>query len=81
MVSEARLLCKPIVVTRFSTVKDILLEGVNSSVSEMNAKSLADKIEELMHNKELRESYIEYHKNHVVDNSAEVQKLYSFFDQ
>lgn len=81
VVSEARLLCKPIVVTRFSTVKDILIEGVNASVCEMNAESLADKIDELMQNETLRDSYIEYHKNHIVDNSGEVQKLYSIFEQ
>ena len=81
VVSEARLLCKPIVVTRFSTVKDILIEGANASVCEMNAESLADKIDELIQNDSLREKYIEYHKNHIVDNSGEVQKLYSIFEQ
>ena len=80
VVSEARLLCKPIVVTRFSTVKDILIEGINASVCEMNADSLADKIEELMHDKVLRERYIEYHKSHMIDNSGEVDKLYSMFE-
>lgn len=80
VVSEARLLCKPIVVTRFSTVNDILIEGVNASVCEMNADSLADKIEELIQNKELRDRYAAYHRSHMVDNSNEVDKLYSIFE-
>jgi glycosyltransferase involved in cell wall biosynthesis len=80
VVSEARLLCKPIVVTRFSTVKDILVEGENASVCEMNAESLADKIEELIKNEELRDRYTAYHRSHLVDNSTEIDKLYSIFE-
>ena len=81
VVCEAKVLCKPIVATNFSTVGDVLQDNVNASICEMNAVSLADKIEELIHNKELRDRYSAYHRNHLVDNSDEVQKLYSFFEQ
>ena len=81
VVCEAKVLCKPIVATNFSTVGDVLQDNVKASICEMNAVSLADKIEELIHNKELRDRYSAYHRNHLVDNSDEVQKLYSFFEQ
>lgn len=80
VVSEARLLCKPIVVTRFSTVKDILMEGVNASVCEMNGDSLADYLRQIIENKELRQRYIEYLNDHVTSNVDELDKLYSILE-
>lgn len=77
VVSEARLLCKPIVVTRFSTVKDILLENVNASVCEMNGESLYLALEDLIQDADKRLEYISYLQHHIVDNTSEVQKLYN----
>jgi glycosyltransferase involved in cell wall biosynthesis len=79
VVSEAKLLCKPIVVTRFSTVPNILIKDVNASVCEMNADSLADSIETLARSFEIRQKYTEYLKKHITDNSKEISKLYSLF--
>lgn len=80
VVCEAKVLCKPIVATNFSTVGDVLQDNVNASICEMNAVSLASKIEELVQNQELRDRYAAYHRSHMVDNSNEVDKLYSMFE-
>lgn len=55
---EAKILCKPIVVTNFSTVSDQFSNGVNGSICEMTGKDVASSIIELLENKSLRESYI-----------------------
>lgn len=75
---EAKILCKPIVVTNFSTVNDQFEDRVNASICEMNGEALADAIIELATHKELRQSYVAYLSAHIVDNSSEVEKLYAF---
>lgn len=77
---EAKILCKPIVVTNFSTVNDQFEDRVNASICEMNGGALADAIIELATHKELRQSYMAYLSAHIVDNSSEVEKLYAFID-
>lgn len=77
---EAKILCKPIVVTNFSTVNDQFEDRVNASICEMNGGALADAIIELAANKELRQSYVAYLNAHIVDNSSEVEKLYAFIN-
>lgn len=77
---EAKILCKPIVVTNFSTVNDQFEDRVNASICEMNGDALADAIIELAANKELRQSYVAYLNANIVDNSSEVEKLYTFID-
>ena len=77
---EAKILCKPIVVTNFSTVYDQFTDRVNGSICAMNAEDLADTIEELLNNDDLRNSYIRYLSDHTTDNCNEIAKLYSQFD-
>lgn len=54
---EAKILCKPIVVTNFSTVGDQLEDGVNASICDMTVDSVARKIEQLLQDPLLRERY------------------------
>ena len=75
---EAKMLCKPIVVTNFSTVKDQFENRINASICEMNGKAVGDAIIELINNTELRQSYIDNLKSNITDNSTEVEKLYCF---
>ena len=77
---EAKILCRPIIVTNFSTVNDQFEDRVNASICEMNGDALADAIIELATNKELCQSYVAYLNAHIVDNSSEVEKLYAFID-
>lgn len=75
---EAKLLCKPIVVTNFSTVGDQFTDRVNASVSLMNPESLAEKIWELVQDSDLRNRYISALQLEKKDNSDEIKKLYAF---
>lgn len=73
---EAKLLCKPIVVTRFSTVNDQFADGYNASICDMTAESLAASIMELSADADKREQYISHLHQDMTDNSNEVEKLY-----
>lgn len=77
---EAKILCKPIVVTNFSTVHDQFEDGVNATICEMNGESVADAIATLIKDNTLRDAYISYLHEHTVDNSNEVQKLYQLLE-
>lgn len=78
---EAKILCKPIVVTNFSTVNDQFSNRINASICDMNAESIASSIEELINDACLREKYITYLSENISDNSSEIQKLYEIFDK
>ncbi len=75
---EAKILCKPIVVTNFSTVNDQFESRINASICKMNGKDVAETIIELIGNNQLRDSYATYLRDHIRDNSIEVEKLYNF---
>ncbi len=69
---EAKILCKPIVVTNFSTVHDQFEDGVNAVIVEQIGKDLADAIVHLIQNKELQKKYIDYLRCHPVDDNYNV---------
>ncbi len=60
---EAKILCKPVVVTNFSTVHDQFEDGVNASICEMTEESLAVKLLFLSENKSSKDLYISYLKD------------------
>lgn len=73
---EAKILCKPIVVTNFSTVSDQFKNKVNASICEINPEDIAGKIVELYQDEKLRNKYIDYLKIHCNSNELEIEKLY-----
>ncbi len=77
---EARLLCKPVVVTNFSTVHDQFTDRYDASICEMTAESIADTIEELLSDSSLRQKYVDNLRHDRKDNSSEIEKLYAIFD-
>lgn len=77
---EAKLLCKPIVVTNFSTVNDQFTDRYNASICQMNPESIADAIEELLNNKDLQKHYAENLLAERKDNSDQIQKLYAIIN-
>lgn len=77
---EAKLLCKPIVVTNFSTVRDQFTDRHDASICEMKPESIADAIQELLENESLRKKYSANLLSERKDNSDEIEKLYEIFD-
>lgn len=77
---EARLLCKPVVVTNFSTVKDQFTDRFDASICEMTPECIADAITELMRDERLCGTYKSNLRAHRHDNSSEIEKLYQIID-
>lgn len=53
-IDEAKILCKPIIVTDFTTAKDQITHGHNGIIAQMDPESLASAIENLLLDKELQ---------------------------
>lgn len=77
---EAKLLCKPVVVTNFSTVHDQFKDKVNATICEMNPVAIANAIETLIKDKALCEKYVSCLKTHQTDNTSEISKIYELVD-
>ena len=80
-IDEAKCLCRPIVVTDFSTVHDQITDGFNGLICRMDKVDMADKIERLIDNKAERERLSENLKNEKVGNEKEIEKLYAIIDE
>lgn len=77
---EAKLLCKPIVVTNFSTVHDQFQDKINATICEMNPVAIADAIQELAEDENLRSNYIKHLQTHKIDNTSEINKIYQLLE-
>lgn len=75
-IDEAKILNKPIVVTNFSTAKDQINHGLNGMIVEMNADAIAEGIEGLIENKELKNKLISNLSNEKLGTEQEINKLY-----
>ena len=76
---EAKLLCKPIVVTNFSTVHDQFEDHINATIVDMAPDAIAQGIEDLLKDTNLQRKYVQNLEKQRVDNSSEVEKLYTLF--
>ena len=58
VLDEAKIFCKPIVVTNYPTVGDSIVDGQNGLIVEMDECSIADGIQRLLENTILAESFV-----------------------
>ena len=77
---EVKILCKPVVVTNFSTVNDQLKNGYNASICEMNGEAIANSIIELCTNTYLMKQYSINLGTTIVYNCSEINKLYKIIN-
>lgn len=76
-IDEAKCLCRPIVTTNFTTVADQIQNGVNGLVCEINENDIADKIETLFKDEDLRKTFSENLANEKTGNEEELEKFYA----
>lgn len=57
-IDEAKILCKPIVVTNFPTAKDQITHNENGIICDIHPQSIADSVEMMINNPELRNQLI-----------------------
>ncbi|MGD7044464.1 glycosyltransferase [Jeotgalibacillus proteolyticus] len=73
---EAKILCKPIVITNYSTAKDQIKDNLNGLIVEMDAFSIAAGIYQLIHNPILKDSLINNLSVEKLGTEKEINKLY-----
>lgn len=79
-IEEVKCLCRPLVVTDFSTAASQVNDGVDGFICKKNSLDMADKIEFLIDNPDVYERLAETLKNEFLGNEDEIYKLYSLID-
>ncbi len=79
-VDEAKIFAKPVVCTKFPTVYDQLEDNVTALLAEINAESIAEKIETLLNSEELCKTLSENLKKEKTGNEEEIDKFYALME-
>ena len=80
-VDEAKILAKPIVATKFSTVYDQLEDGETALLAEMDTESVAEKIAQLFDDENLAKTLSENLKKIKLGNEEEIEKFYALLGE
>lgn len=80
-IDEAKCFAKPIVATKFTTVLDQLADGETAVLAEVDAASVAEKIMQLISDKELCESLSENLKKEKLGNEEEIENFYEMLGE
>ena len=75
-VEEAKILCKPIVITNFSSATNHIKNNYNGIITTKDYKNIANSIEKIIKNKELKQKFIDNLSKEICGNMQEVNKLY-----
>lgn len=75
-IDEAKILQKPIVVTNFQTAKDQIQNGINGLIVDMSVEKIAEGIEKLILDNELKNTLKENLSKEHLGTELEVDKLY-----
>lgn len=78
-VTEAKILGKPIVITNYLTAKSQITNKVDGYITDLSVKGIADGIEKLYKDKELRDSLSSNCINSDYSNKYELENLYRLF--
>ena len=81
VLDEAKILCAPIVASAYPTVWDQVLEGKEGIITPMTAQGIADGIQKMLEDAQLRVSIRSYLEQHEYGNQAEVEKYMALLDQ
>ena len=75
-VREAQILCKPIIVTNYTTAPSQIKDGIDGVIVPMDNAGCADGIVDFVTNKDLQTQIVEYLQAHNYGNESEVGKVY-----
>ncbi len=79
-IDEAKIFAKPIVCTSFPTVYDQLADGETALLAEINAESIAAKIEMLLNDDSLCKTLSDNLKKEKAGNEEEIDKFYQLLE-
>ena len=75
-VREAQILCKPVVITNFTTAKSQLIDGVDGIIVPMDNEKCAQGIADFINDKERVNKIVKYLEKTDYSNSNEIEKIY-----
>ncbi|MEV5025990.1 glycosyltransferase [Paenibacillus sp. LPE1-1-1.1] len=75
-IDEAKILNKPIVITRFNTAKDQINDGIDGLIVDMDAEAIASGIEKLLTDQSLSLTMVEQLSRQKLGTEEEIMKLY-----
>lgn len=79
-IEEVKCLGKPIVIAECSTASSQIDNGKTGFICKRSEQDMADKIEMLIENKDIRESFSENLEKYYRDNEGEINKLYELIE-
>ncbi|MDR0605617.1 MAG: glycosyltransferase [Bacteroidales bacterium] len=80
-VREAQILCKPVVITNFTTSGSQLKNGIDGIIVPIDNDGCVHGIKSLIENKKLQELLIENCRNSDFGNEKEIEKIYSIINK
>jgi glycosyltransferase involved in cell wall biosynthesis len=80
VLDEAKLMHKPIIATNFSTVSDQIENNKTGIIVDMNSESIANGIEDLLQNQELRNTLSKNLSQQLYDSKENLETFYKFID-
>lgn len=78
-VGEAQILGKPVIITNYTTARSQVRENIDGYICELSVEGIADGIEKLYRDKELKEKLANNSRNIDYSNKYELKKLYEIF--
>lgn len=81
VLDEAKIIGTPILTTNYPTAKDQILDGKEGIIVDMEPEAIANGIERLMLQKELRINIHNYLISHEYGNAEEIKQYYELFEK
>ena len=81
VLDEAKILCKPIVITNYVTAPNSIESGKNGLIVGMTSDELARGVASYFENEELRKQVVEQLRNEQNSNDAEIEKYIALFTE
>lgn len=79
VIDEAKILKKPIVVTNYKTVSDVIKDGEDGIVADFTPESVAEKIMMIINDKSLKDKIISNLECEIIGNENEIEKYISLW--
>lgn len=79
-VDEAMVMCRPILLTNFSTAADQIDSGVNGLIVPMTSEGVEQGLEDLLQHEERRAAFIDALSQGTYSNESEINKLYDLIN-
>lgn len=76
-IDEAKILCKPIVITNYVTAKDVIDNNINGVIADMNPESIALNIIRVLENKDIQDKFKSNLRRQNIDNTHILNNFYS----